>query len=456
MKALPLGGALLLATAGTVGHAVAQDPPVSQQAEQQNPLRQEIQQLREELQALRNRSNVDQLRIQELEERLSDLEQARAEGAQPDFPDPAMVPYQEPMITGGTQGNLLNPQITVFLDVLGSVSNDGSNNSLNRFSLREVEVDFRAAIAPFADGVLVAAFGEDIEQMLDGSVDIESRTEVEEGYVDFHTLPGEFALVAGVFRNEFGRNNLLHTHDMPQVDRPLANRAFFGDEGLATAGVSVDRLIPNPWDSYVNLTAQVVNSDSGEDSPVLGGPNAENPAVLGHLAWFQDVGETSHFELGGSYLHGRSGAGSTMDSNTYGVDFMFQWLDPEAADSHSLLVGSEFYWSDIDVDNAFGMFNNNSLGMYAFAQYQFDLSWYGGVRYDYTEFPNSDLRGPDDEDWAISPYISWYITEYLRLRFEYQHLERDISGSDDEEEIFFLQLTAAFGSHPPHPYWVNR
>ena len=114
------------------------------------------------------------------------------------------------------------------------------------------------------------------------------------------------------------------------------------------------------------------------------------------------------------------------------------------------------YRTDIDVDNAFGMFNNNSLGMYAFAQYQFDLSWYGGVRYDYTEFPNSDLRGPDDEDWAISPYISWYITEYLRLRFEYQHLERDISGSDDEEEIFFLQLTAAFGSHPPHPYWVNR
>ena len=145
-----------------------------------------------------------------------------------------------------------------------------------------------------------------------------------------------------------------------------------------------------------------------------------------------------------------------MDSNTYGVDFMFQWLDPEAADSHSLLVGSEFYWSDIDVDNAFGMFNNDSLGMYAFAQYQFDLSWYGGVRYDYTEFPNSDLRGPDDKDWAISPYISWYITEYLRLRFEYQHLERDISGSDDEEEIFFRQLTAAFGSHPPHPYWVNR
>ena len=65
------------------------------------------------------------------------------------------------LVTGGTQGNLLNPQITVFLDVLGSLSDDGSNNALNRFSLREVEVDFRAAIAPFADGVLVAAFGED-------------------------------------------------------------------------------------------------------------------------------------------------------------------------------------------------------------------------------------------------------------------------------------------------------
>ena len=455
MKALRLGGALLLATAGTAGHAVGQDPPTNQQTEQgQDPLRREIQQLREELQSLRNKSNIDQLRIQELEERISNLEQAQAE--EPDFRDPAMDPSQDPMITGGTQGNLLNPEITVFLDMFGSLSDDSNNKALNRFSLREVEVDFRAAIAPIADGVFIGSFAEEIEQMMDGTVDIERNVEIEEGYVDLHTLPGEFALVAGQFRNEFGRNNLLHIHDLPQVDRPHAYRAFFGEEGLITTGVSVDHLIPNPWDSYVNLAAQVVNSDSGPESPVLGGPNADNPAVLGHLTWFQDVGETSSIELGGSYLWARSGAGSSMRSNTYGVDFTWQWQDPEAADSHSALVQSELYWSDIDVDNMFLTGNNDAFGMYAFAQYQLDLNWYTGLRYDYTEFPNSDIRNPDDHDWAISPYISWYITEFLRLRFEYQHLEREISGVDEDEEIFFLQFTAAFGSHPPHPYWVNR
>ena len=64
------------------------------------------------------------------------------------------------------------------------------------------------------------------------------------------------------------------------------------------------------------------------------------------------------------------------------MDFTWLWQDPEAADSHSALVQSEFYWSDIDVDNAFGMFNNDAFGWYAFGQYQFDKDWYGGMRYD--------------------------------------------------------------------------
>ena len=184
MKALRFGGALLLATAGTAGLAVGQDPPSSQQAEQgreQDSLRREIQQLREELIALRNKSNIDQLRIRDLEDRLSNLEQAQAE--EPFFADPVAGPLQDPVagplqgpvITGGNQGNLLNPKITVFLDTVGSISDDSNNKALNRFSLREVEVDFRAAISPIADGVFTGSFHEEIEQMMDGSVDIDTN-----------------------------------------------------------------------------------------------------------------------------------------------------------------------------------------------------------------------------------------------------------------------------------------
>ena len=94
--------------------------------------------------------------------------------------------------------------------------------------------------------------------------------------------------------------------------------------------------------------------------------------------------------------------------------------------------------------------------MYAFGQYQFKRDWYSGVRFDYTEFPDSDVFGAGDSEWALSPYVSYYLTEFIRLRLEYQHREFASGvGRDDEDNLFF-GLTFAIGSHPTHPYWVNR
>ena len=49
--------------------------------------------------------------------------------------------------------------------------------------------------------------------------------------------------------------------------------------------------------------------------------------------------------------------------------------------------------------------------------------------------------------------MSWYGSEFLRVRIGYQHL--DVTGVD-ADHIVFAQLTTVFGSHPPHPYWVSR
>ena len=61
------------------------------------------------------------------------------------------------MLLGGApstgQGNLLNPQITAFFDMGGSLSSDGDNKARNRFNLRETELDLRGAVSPLADGV---------------------------------------------------------------------------------------------------------------------------------------------------------------------------------------------------------------------------------------------------------------------------------------------------------------
>jgi hypothetical protein len=81
-------------------------------------------------------------------------------------------------------------------------------------------------------------------------------------------------------------------------------------------------------------------------------------------------------------------------------------------------------------------------------QQQLNRDWYCGLRLDYTQDPNSDHA----EAWAVSPYLSWYWSEFLRFRVEYQHKAGDVPS----ENSLFLQATWIFGAHPPHPYWAMR
>jgi hypothetical protein len=350
------------------------------------------------------------------------------------------------------QGNLLNPEITAFLDMGGSLSTDADNKARNRFNFREAEVDLRAAVTPRADGVLVIAIGEEIEDPF-GDVEVNTEFELEEGYLDVHTLPWDLALRAGKFRSAFGRSNLLHTHDLPQVTRPLAVQAFLGSEGLSTVGASLGWLVPNPWDRYLELTAQVVNADGGAESPILEGPGADNPAALSHLTFFQDVGETGSVELGTSFLYSQ-GSRDRKDGYTVGADLTYLWRDPAKPDFRSLLLQGELFWSNNDYKDGTG--GGDNWGFYAFGQYQFAQNWYAGIRGDYTDLLDFEVMRRKNSAWGVSSYVSWYLNEALRLRLEYQHLDRDLVGGDDTEEALLLGVTFYLGAHPPHPYWVNR
>ena len=421
--------------------AEAEEPSVA-------TLMENVKHLAERVEEMERSRTEDQRRIRELEEQLETDHYA-------DEADEASVVEAEATDSESGaaigQGNLLNPAITAFLDMGGSWSGDKDNKARNRFTLREAELDFRAAVAPRADGVLVIAIGEEIKDPF-GDVETDWEFEVEEGYLDVHTLPWDLALKAGKFRASFGRNNLLHTHDLAQVTRPLAVQAFLGPEGLATVGASLSWLVPNPWDRYVELAAQVVNADGGSESPILIGPGADNPAVLSHLKLFQDVGDTGSLELGTSFLYSRA-SGGRDDGYTVGADVTYMWRDPAAADFRSLLFQGELFWSNSDFDNGN---SDDYWGGYVFGQYQFAQNWYAGIRYDYTDFPDLEVRRQTGSDWAISPYVTWYLFEALRLRLEYQHLDRDHVDRNDTEDAILLGLTFYIGAHPPHPYWVNR
>ncbi len=440
--ALALGTALAVCCIGfEATSAEAEEPSVA-------TLMETVERLVERVEEMERSRADDQRRIRELEEKIERVryadESAEASIAVAEAPSSVGV-----AATG--QGNLLNPAITAFFDMGGSWTTDDDNKARNRFNLREAELDFRAAVTPRADGVLVIAIGEEIEDPF-GDVEIDMEFEIEEGYLDVHTLPWDLALKAGKFRSAFGRNNLLHTHDLPQVSRPLAVQAFLGPEGLATVGASLSWLVPNPWDQYLELAAQVVNADGGSESPILDGPGAANPAVLSHLKLFRDIGDTGSLELGTSFLYSRA-SGGRDDGYTLGADITYLWRDPAAADFRSLLFQGELFWSNSDFEDGG---RDDHWGAYGFGQYQFAQNWYAGLRLDYTELPGVEAQRSSDSVWGTSSYLTWYLAEALRLRLEYQHLERDLLGQQGSEDALLLNLTFYIGAHPPHPYWVNR
>ena len=468
----------------------APTPPASQaENDTLKKILQELRGLRQRVDSLETQHDADTARIRELERRLGAQaaqqtpRPAPARGA-PGAPTTPAPPAPEPVpptlppapvssapvfapgaaslnLNPGTMlgsGNLLNPDITAIVDMGASLSSDGTDKSLNRFNLREVELGFRAAISPAADAVIITSIEEGIDQSDPNNVTVDHTLDIEEAYINFHTLPGGFNLKAGKFRNDFGRNNRLHTHALPQIDRPFAVQAFLGEEGLLTTGASLSWIVPNPFDAYIEATAEVVNSNGGADSPILGGPNAKNPAVIGHIKYFGDITPTSSLEIGGSYLFGHSSGDVNMTGNLFGLDLTYLWRDPQAADSRSFVAQSELFFSNVDTTdplNGAGV-RNNAFGMYAFAQYQFGRNMYAGVRFDYTEFPTADFTGLNDIRRGVSPYFSWYLSEFLRLRLEYQHEFDSSTGALNTRDNLLFGLTYTIGAHPAHDYTVNR
>ncbi|MBT5715178.1 hypothetical protein HOI71_29285, partial [Candidatus Poribacteria bacterium] len=84
--------------------------------------------------------------------------------------------------------------------------------------------------------------------------------ELEEAFVTTLGLPGDLALKAGKFLGAFGKQNPLHTHQFPLVERPLAHDDLFGEEGLNEVGVEVSWLAPVDW--FLDVVGGVYNGDN--------------------------------------------------------------------------------------------------------------------------------------------------------------------------------------------------
>lgn len=342
----------------------------------------------------------------------------------------------------------LNPEVTVTGEVFGFVNLDAPTEQ--NVVAREFEFSFQSALDPYTVAKVYVGYHthgggiEPFEAHADpadstaGEPGHGGETAVEEGYLQWRSLPGGFNIMAGRFRQNFSTLNRWHPHALPYQSLPLPYLAFFGEEGLGQSGVSVHWLAPvhglGTWEAWTEVTASGNEMLFGESSKL---------SVLGRVNAFFDLSRSTYFEVGGSYLTGPSHDGSD-DFGTWvsGVDFTLSWRPPERSRYREATLRGGVVYGNVATElgptgDAFGAFGS--------AEYRLGRRLLVGGRYEYTENP----LDPTESSWLAGPTLTWWQSEWVRLRLEYDHMDRPYG---DPLRQLVLQTTFAMGPHKHESY----
>lgn len=363
-----------------------------------------------------------------------------------------------------TSLNALNPQITAFLNGAARFDDHAAYTPAgervdDRLFMRTLEVEFRAAVDPFADAVAILALENELSEGW--------GADLEEGYVVVKRLPIlesaplGLKLKLGRYRAPFGMANKIHMHDLPWTTRPLPISRFLGNEhgelfegGWNPVGADAEVILPTIIDDVVmELNADVV--DGGEVAFSGADPDAHRHlGYLGHYNLFFTAAEAHDVNLGVSGYLERGDHRSRL----LGVDLLYKWKPIAAGEFHSVVLGGEFMWGDrrfardTDGDGVGDVAARTTpWAAYGFGQVQ--LSWhaYLGARFDVAQDPVDDQLTTK----VAAGYLSYYTSEFLRFRLGYEHRWSDVP-TDDGLDSAIAEVNVVFGSHPTEPYWVNR
>ena len=384
-------------------------------------------------------------RLAALEARLAAVEAAQ-QGAQPAAPASAAAAAaaagapQTAGATGASVSNakVFNPDMAVIGDFLGALGRTSPANigvtPDPLLQMHESEASFQAVVDPYARADFFISFGE-------------HGVDLEEGFLTFTELPGGLLTKVGKMRAAFGKVNGLHNHVLPWADRPLVmNNLVGGEDGISDAGISVARLIPNPW-FFLEATGQVFRGDSGPDeNPLYRTSRRAQASYVGHLRGYQDLSESTNIDLGASVSRGynASGVGAGIDDYTtrlLGVDATLRWRPLQRSIYHSFIARSEVIWSRRE--EPFGL--QNASGFYVSGDYQFARRWFAGVRFDASDrADNAALR-----DTGGSAILTYWPSEFSQVRGQYRRTNYAIGPAANE---FLFQFQFSIGAHGAHPF----
>lgn len=404
-------------------------------------------------------AKIDSLeaRIRELEARLDSLMAALARGEVADSTAAtaelealraaalAAAAEQEPPDTTQTSRTrdlgILNPEISVTGDVVGTYT--ARTGERNRFTgvPREFEFGFESALDPYTRTKIFVSYEEDLEiaglQLEEeGEGHEHSGVEIEEGYLYWVGLPANFGLKVGKFRQEIGLYNRWHTHALLEVDRPLPAVAFLGEHGLIQTGLA--------------LALPTVVTGPGTHSATLEVTRSENEALfesanefsfLGNVRSFWDLSPSTYVQFGATGVYGENkDADQPFKASLLGLDVSLRWRPPGRALYRDFSLRGEWYFARRDL----GPSDLTGNGGYLQANYRLNRRWLAGLRGDYV-----DYYGTGGELYQLVPSITWWQSEWVFFRLQYNFVKPE--GGDGSHTVL-LQTVWAMGPHKHESY----
>jgi hypothetical protein len=432
------------AESSTAGQPGSAPDGASEQRERQ--LEERVKQLEKKIEAMSAQMESDSV------QRLAEEAQNEARAGEQE-----QKPEQREFLEGGLALQKLNPEITFTGDILAGLVIEGSRfyageTDRSGMPVRGVGIHFQHALDPYSMFKSALHFSPD------------HGAGVEEVYVSWFGLIPSFSLTVGRFRQNFGIVNRWHEHALDQSQHPLAMRLVLGDEGLVGNGFMIKWLMPALWAHANELTLEVVD---GENDTLFAGQYFSIPSSMVHLKNYYDLSASTYLELGLTGMLGfNNKRGLLTDDERLvdepwrrtlvgGADMTLYWSPLQRAKYQSFTWRSEFYYANKKLPKQSKDRYQSSWGAYSYLQYQLAERWFCGLRGD-VALPT--IRENDRLAWDIVPYVTFWQSEYVYLRLEYQHgrripymLSESVQARRTDNRVL-LQLDFAAGPHKHEKY----
>jgi hypothetical protein len=205
-----------------------------------------------------------------------------------------------------------------------------------------------------------------------------------------------------------------------------------------------------------------------------------------------DLTDSQTLLLGASAAFGPNASGDESggdtDTQIYGTDLTWKWQSPRASGGFPFVAwqteamlrkyeAGSFNW-DEDTD---GLLDGGELafpaggpaflprerltdyGFYTQLLYGFRRGWVAGLRFDWLDGErgkyeklgltlDNEPLGRDKQRvgrWRLSPNLTWYPSEYSKIRLQYNYDDREWIG---EDHSVWLQFEFILGAHAAHKF----